>query len=52
MPRRHEAPRALRVSRPDAPRRGEDPLVLEAIGEDKIRVNASTLDHPLTILAD
>ena len=27
-------------------------LVLEAIGDDKIRVNSSSLDHPLTILAD
>jgi hypothetical protein len=27
-------------------------LVLEGIGDDKIRVNSSSLDHPLTILAD
>jgi hypothetical protein len=27
-------------------------LVLEAIGDDKIRVNSSSLDHPLTILPD
>ena len=27
-------------------------LVLEAIGDDKIRVNSSSLDHPLTILDD
>jgi hypothetical protein len=27
-------------------------LVLEAVGDDKIRVNSSGLDHPLTILAD
>ena len=27
-------------------------LVLEAIGDDKIRVNSTSLDHPLTILAD
>ena len=27
-------------------------LVLEAIGDDKIRVNSSSLDHPLVILAD
>jgi hypothetical protein len=26
--------------------------VLEAIGDDKIRVNSSSLDHPLGILAD
>ena len=26
--------------------------VLEAIGDDKIRANSSSLDHPLTILAD
>jgi hypothetical protein len=26
--------------------------VLEGIGDDKIRVNSSSLDHPLTILAD
>jgi hypothetical protein len=26
-------------------------LVLEAIGDDKIRVNSSSLDYPLTILA-
>jgi hypothetical protein len=26
--------------------------VLEAIGDDKIRVNSSSLDHPLVILAD
>jgi hypothetical protein len=25
-------------------------LVLEGIGDDKIRVNSSSLDHPLTIL--
>jgi hypothetical protein len=27
-------------------------LVLEAIGDNKIRVNSSSLDHPLTILPD
>jgi hypothetical protein len=27
-------------------------LVLEAIGDDKIRVNSSSLGHPLTILPD
>ena len=27
-------------------------LVLEGIGDDKIRVNSSSLDHPLVILAD
>jgi hypothetical protein len=27
-------------------------LVLEGIGDDKIRVNSSSLDHPLTILPD
>jgi hypothetical protein len=27
-------------------------LVLEAIGDDKIRVNSSSLDHPLLTLAD
>jgi SAM domain (Sterile alpha motif) len=27
-------------------------LVLEAIGDDKIRVNSSSFDHPLTILDD
>ena len=27
-------------------------LVLEAIGDDKIRVNSSSLNHPLTILPD
>jgi hypothetical protein len=27
-------------------------LVLEAIGDDKIRINSSSLDHPLTILPD
>jgi hypothetical protein len=27
-------------------------LVLEGIGDDQIRVNSSSLDHPLTILAD
>jgi hypothetical protein len=27
-------------------------LVLEAIGDDKIRVNSSGFDHPLTILDD
>jgi hypothetical protein len=27
-------------------------LVLEGIGDDKIRVNSSSLDHPLTIPAD
>jgi hypothetical protein len=27
-------------------------VVLEATGDDKIRVNSSSLDHPLTILAD
>jgi hypothetical protein len=26
--------------------------VLEAIGDDKIRVNSSSLDHPLTILPE
>jgi hypothetical protein len=25
-------------------------LVLEATGDDKVRVNSSSLDHPLTIL--
>jgi hypothetical protein len=27
-------------------------LVLEGIGDDKIRVNSSSLDNPVTILAD
>jgi hypothetical protein len=27
-------------------------LVLEGIGDDKVRVNSSSLDHPLVILAD
>jgi hypothetical protein len=27
-------------------------LVLKGIGTDKIRINSSSLDHPLTILAD
>jgi hypothetical protein len=27
-------------------------LVLEAMGDDKIRVNSSSLNHPLTILPD
>jgi hypothetical protein len=27
-------------------------LVLEGLGDDKIRVNSSSLDHPLTILPD
>jgi hypothetical protein len=27
-------------------------LVLEGIGDDKIRLNSSSLDHPLTILPD
>ena len=27
-------------------------LVLEGIGDDKIRVNSSSLDYPLTILPD
>ena len=27
-------------------------LVLEGLGDDKIRVNSSSLDQPLTILAD
>jgi hypothetical protein len=27
-------------------------LVLEGIGDDKIRANSSSLDHALTILAD
>jgi hypothetical protein len=27
-------------------------LVLEGIGDGKIRLNSSSLDHPLTILAD
>jgi hypothetical protein len=27
-------------------------LVLEGIGDDKIRVNSSSLDHPVVILAD
>jgi hypothetical protein len=27
-------------------------LVLEGIGDDKIRVNSLSLDHPLTILSD
>jgi uncharacterized protein len=27
-------------------------LVLEGIGDDKIRVNSSSLDHPLVILPD
>ena len=27
-------------------------LVLEGIGDDKIRINSSSLDHPLVILAD
>jgi hypothetical protein len=38
-------------------RSGEEPLPHsrgspEAIGDDKIRVNSSSLDHPLTILPD
>ena len=27
-------------------------LVLEAIGDDKIRINSSSLNHPVVILAD
>jgi hypothetical protein len=27
-------------------------LVLEGIGDDKIRVNSSSLDHPIVVLAD
>jgi hypothetical protein len=27
-------------------------LVLEALGDDKVRVNSSSLESPLTILAD
>jgi hypothetical protein len=27
-------------------------LVLEGIGDDKVRVNSSTWDHPVVILAD
>jgi hypothetical protein len=27
-------------------------LVLEGIGNDRIRINSSSLDHPLVILAD
>ena len=27
-------------------------LVLKGIGTDKIRINSSSLDHPLVILAD
>jgi hypothetical protein len=27
-------------------------IVLEAIGDDKVRVNSSSLDHPLTILPE
>jgi hypothetical protein len=27
-------------------------LVLEAIGDDKIRIHSSSSDHPLTILPD
>jgi len=27
-------------------------LVLEGIGDDKIRINSSSLDHPVVILAD
>jgi hypothetical protein len=27
-------------------------LVLEGLGDDKIRVNSSSLDHPLVILPD
>jgi hypothetical protein len=38
---------------PRSASRGEKiTLVLEAIGDDKIRVNSTSLDHPLTILAD
>jgi hypothetical protein len=31
---------------------GQNRPVIEAIGDDKIRVNSSSLDHPLTILPD
>ena len=34
------------------PRSEKIVLVLEGIGDDKIRVNSSSLDHPLVILAD
>ena len=43
---------AQRISRPHASGRGEIGLVLEGIGDDKIRVNSSSLDHPFVILAD
>jgi hypothetical protein len=37
---------------PLIPRAEKLVLVLEAIGDDKIWVNSSSLDHPLTILPD
>jgi hypothetical protein len=44
---------AAMPSRPHASRCREDhPGVLEGIGDDKIRVNSSSLDNPVTILAD
>ena len=42
----------LRASRPHASGGGKITLVLEGIGDDKTRVNSSSLDHPLVILAD
>jgi hypothetical protein len=42
---------AQRISRPHASGRGEIGLVLEGIGDDKIRVNSSSLDHPLTMMS-
>jgi hypothetical protein len=38
--------------RPHASGRGEIVLVLESTGDDKLRVNSSSLDHPLVILPD
>ena len=37
---------------PHASGGGKITLVLEGIGDDKTRVNSSSLDHPLVILAD
>jgi hypothetical protein len=30
----------------------KSPVVLEGIGDDKVRVNSSSLDHPLVILPE
>jgi hypothetical protein len=48
-PRSAESESSIDVSRPHAPRGGQG---RPDAGNDKVRINSSSLDHPLVILAD